>query len=224
MSYIGIDFSINYPAVCISDLNFDNFKWISVINTDVPKKFRKFLEDTMTDYSNLKFIFLEGKQKKSEQYHVTQRDKLSNQTELSTELIKQIRLQINNSSVIMGIEGLSFGSPGNSLIDLAHATGIFKAYFYRDIANSNREKIFVFAPSELKNAIGAKGNANKLEVFDKFLSDPIIPSLRTSDLSRFITEFKTEIFNGKVIKSPIMDMIDATLSIIKIRKILLAQE
>lgn len=216
MYYIGVDFSINYPGICIADQNFKNFKWIACINTDIPKKYRKFLEDAELQYPSLKFVFIEGKQRKNDLYHVTERNKLSNQTDLIAALIQTIKIEINNSSVIVAIEGMSFGSPGNSIIDLAHATGIFKAYFYRDILNSDRERFFVFSPSELKNSIGAKGNCGKIEIFEAFLRDPILESLRDSDLFRFVKANRTEIFNGKVIKSPIMDMIDATLPIIKL--------
>ena len=217
MKFIGIDFSINYPGVCIANQTFTEFEWIACINTDIPKKYRALLEDAMIQYPKLKFLFVDGKQKKTDTYHVTERNKLRNQIEVVETLVEALVAKLNGEQAAIAIEGLSFGSPGNSLIDLAHATGILKTHIYHSNFMQDSSLFFVFSPSELKNALGAKGNANKIEIFNTFLRDPKIPELRDSALFKFVTANKDELFNGKVVKSPFMDMIDSTLGVIKLK-------
>lgn len=172
----------------------------------------------MVQYPKLTFIFVDGKQKKSEAYHLTERNKLNNQIQVVKTFVQKIKTTVGLPAVV-AIEGLSFGSPGNSLIDLAHATGILKLHLLNS-GSTTLEQNFIFSPSELKNAGGSKGNANKIDVFNAFLENPKIEKLRESDLFKFIVANKIEIFNGKVVKSPIMDMIDATLGVIKLQSFL----
>lgn len=223
MKIVGIDFSINYPASCITDNTYSSFKWVACINTPISGKYRRYLEDLGSEYPTMKFLFVDGKEKKSDVYHITERNKLDNQILLSRTLVSEVARTINNSPALVVLEGLSFGSPGNSLIDLAHATGIVKSVLFKDLVMEDEKLVYVFSPSELKNAIGCKGNANKIDVFNKFLTDPILASARESDLFRFISQNRDEVFNGKVVKSPFMDMIDSYLAVLKIRNLLSSQ-
>ena len=81
--------------------------------------------------------------------------------------------------------------------------------------NNQHERLFVFSPSELKNAIGAKGNAGKLDIFEKFKVDPILESVKDSDLFKAVNSQKW-IIKGDKITSPIIDMIDSYLGVVKI--------
>lgn len=224
LKLIGIDFSLNYPAACIANSNFTEFNWVACINDDkIAKKYANLLEDAMVRFPNLKFTFIEGKQRKNETYHVTERNKLRNQFDVVNTFVGLIKDKVGINSAIYAIEGLSFGAAGNTLLDITHATGILKhtlAVADIDWVPNPTAGSFVFAPSELKKAIGAKGNANKIAIFEAFLNDPKIDALKTSDLYKFIVAHKDDIFNGKEIKSPIMDMIDATLSIIHLKNML----
>ena len=217
MFYIGIDFSVNYPAVCICE-DFKKFRWIACVNTSQTKKFKK----TLDDFNNpeLEFIFIESKQKKTEHYYLTERNKLNNQIEVVSSLVAKIESYVKQSPVIIGIEGYSYGSAGNSLIDIVQSTGILKSYIFNRLAKTSVDNMFIFSPSELKNAIGAKGNCGKIDVFTHFIEDPIIPEVRLSPLYQFIQQHKDEIFNGKEVKSPIMDMVDSYLPILKFKQIM----
>ena len=44
MNIIGIDFSILYPGICISE-DFNKFKWIGIANGKISKKDIKRMED-----------------------------------------------------------------------------------------------------------------------------------------------------------------------------------
>ena len=213
MNIIGIDFSILYPGICIST-DFNSFKWIGFTNTKITKKDSRFIEDVNSIYSNLKLIELGERPKKASQYHVNERLKLTNFIKLTNHIVHEIEQQTGTTDNIIAIEGISFGSSGNSLVDISQATGILKSKLSK--LTDSVDKIFVFSPSELKNAIGCKGNASKIDVYNKFKEDPIIPNVKKSDLYKLIQNSEDIIFNGKNIKSPYMDMIDSYLPIVKI--------
>lgn len=217
MYYLGIDFSVNFGAACLSK-DFKTFTWFANVNGNTTKKFDKLLEGV--NGKGLEFMYVDSKIPKTDQYHVTERNKLNNQIEVVYNLITKAKERIKDEAVIVGIEGYSYGSAGNSLVDIAQATGILKASIYSQLTKSNVQTIFVFSPSELKNAIGQKGNCGKIEVFNGFINDPIIDELKGSALHNFIVQNKDEIFNGKDVKSPIMDMVDATLPVIKFKSLM----
>lgn len=216
MYYLGIDFSINFGAACLSR-DFKTFRWFANVNGSITKKFQKVLEGADKE---LEFMYVDSKIPKTDTYHITERNKLNNQIEVVKNLITKAKQHINDEPVIVGIEGYSYGSAGNSLVDLAQSTGILKASIYKELTNNSVQTIFVFSPSELKNAIGQKGNCGKIEVFNGFRTDPIIEELKGSALHRFVCLNTDEVFNGKEVKSPIMDMIDSTLPVIKFKSLL----
>ena len=59
---------------------------------------------------------------------------------------------------------------------------ILKHQIITQLLNNEHDRFFIFSPSELKNAINCKGNANKHDILAKFKSDPIIESVKKSDL------------------------------------------
>lgn len=213
MNIIGIDFSILYPGICIST-DFNSFKWIGFTNNKITKKDSRFIEDVNSKYPNLNVIELGERPKKDKQYHINERLKLTNFIRLTNHIVTEIKKQTKSTDNIIAIEGISFGSSGNSLVDISQATGILKSKLTK--LTDSVDKIFVFSPSELKNAIGCKGNASKIDIYTKFKDDPIIPNVKKSDLYKLIHENEDVIFNGKNIKSPYMDMIDSYLPIVKI--------
>lgn len=219
MTIISIDFSILYPGVCICR-DFKDYKWIAVVNTNNRKKDKKNLEDLVLEYPSIRIEYTESRRVKSNSYHITERNKLFNYLESTSLLIKLLEEEIDlNDDILVVIEGISFGSKGNALVDISQATGIIKNKLVDSILKGDTDRFFVFSPGELKNAIGCKGNAKKTEVFEKFLSDPILESVKTSDLYKAI-EKEDWIREGDNIVSPIVDMIDSFLGITKIYKIL----
>jgi Holliday junction resolvasome RuvABC endonuclease subunit len=217
MNIIGIDFSILYPGICISK-DFKEFKWIGIANNKITKKDTRLMEDLVLTYPNLKLHSLGERTKKVDQYHINERNKLENYIKLTDFIIKQIKEHTKTKDNIIAIEGISFGSSGNSLVDISQATGIIKSKLLT--LTDSIQKIFVFSPSELKNAIGCKGNASKIDVYNKFKEDPVIEKAKQSDLYKLLNRDEGVIFNGKNVKSPYMDMIDSYLPIVKIHNIL----
>lgn len=218
MTIVSIDFSILYPGVCICR-DFKDFKWIAVVNSSIRKKDRDNFIYLTENYPNLKILFTETKRSKDQQYHITERIKLTNYLEVTDLVINAIKEEVKEENVIVVLEGISFGSSGNSLVDISQATGILKNKIMNSLIESKIDNFFIFSPSELKNAIGCKGNATKLEIFEKFKTDPVIESVKKSDLHKAIIAEDWIIEKEKVI-SPIVDMVDAYLGITKIYSIL----
>ena len=214
MTIVSIDFSILYPGICISK-DFKEFKWISIVNTRITKKERENLDCLVELYPNLSIFYTSSKRKTEAEYHLTERTKLINYQELIDLIIKEILKKTEDDNIICVIEGISYGSKGNSLVDISQSTGILKIKLIEEVLNNQHERLFVFSPSELKNAIGAKGNAGKLDIFEKFKVDPILESVKDSDLFKAVNSQKW-IIKGDKITSPIIDMIDSYLGIVKI--------
>lgn len=215
MTIISIDFSILYPGVCICR-DFKDFKWIAVVNTKVRKKDEDHFDWINANYPNIKILRTQSKRKKDEQYHVTERIKLDNYLELINVLIGAIKEEVKDDpEIIVCLEGISFGSSGNSLVDISQSTGILKHQLVTQILNNSTDRFFIFSPSELKNAINCKGNANKQDILAKFKSDPIIESVKKSDLFTLLHK-EDWVIEGDKILSPIIDMTDAYLGVVKI--------
>jgi Holliday junction resolvasome RuvABC endonuclease subunit len=219
VTIVSIDFSILYPGVCICR-DFKDFKWLAVVNANVTKKESDLLDWTNQNYPNLKILRTSTKRKKSESYHITERIKLINYLDAIGVLISAIKEEIkNDTELIFCLEGISFGSSGNSLVDLSQSTGILKYQIITQLLNNQHDRLFIFSPSELKNAIKCKGNANKHDILAKFKTEPIIEPVKNSDLFKLLHK-EDWVIKGDKILSPFIDMIDSYLGILKIYELL----
>ena len=221
MFVIGIDFSIQFPAVCISR-DFKSFRWISCVNSNLTKAHKKLLEDVQLEYPSLEFINLPPKNLKHDTYSATERAKLANYSLLVDVLVDRVaELVIPHSTgvpVVVSIEGVAYGAQGNALIDICQATGMLRKSILDKILAGKQESVFIFSPGELKNAIGAKGNAGKFDVYQQFKQSPMIAA--GSSLHQVINKYEDQILKDQTVKSPFMDMIDAYLAVLKIHNTL----
>ena len=110
-------------------------------------------------------------------------------------LVEQIKKRLDNSekSAIM-LEGYSMGAKGR-LFDIGEATGIFKLYL-----NNEGYQPVIVAPTSVKKLAVGKGNANKWQMFDKFME--INKGLENSS---WIELLKTD----KQLLAPLPDIVDA---------------
>ena len=215
MTVISIDFSILYPGVCICR-DFKDFKWLAVANTNVRKIDQDHFYYINEKYLNLKILSTSTRRKKDPQYHITERIKLENYLEAVDLLIAEIKKEVSqDENPIVCLEGISFGSSGNSLVDISQATGILKRDIVKEVLKGDLSKFFIFSPSELKNALGCKGNANKHDIFAKFKSEPIIEEAKKSDLFKLVHTENWIVEKDKIL-SPIIDMVDSYLGVAKI--------
>jgi Holliday junction resolvasome RuvABC endonuclease subunit len=218
MTIVSIDFSILYPGICICK-DFKEFKWFSVVNTKLRKVDKENLEHLVIKYPNIQLDQTSTVRKTHPEYHITERTKLVNYQDLINRIITNILKEVGDDQVIVAIEGISFGSKGNSLVDISQSTGILKSALLTQVLHGDADRLFVFSPSELKNAIECKGNANKMDIFNKFIEDPIIESVKDSDLYKAVSQEKW-IVQGEKIVSPIIDMVDSFLGVVKIYQLL----
>jgi len=220
MTIVSIDFSIIYPGVCICK-DFKEYRWLAVVNSNTTKKHRSNLDDLVLKYPSINIVYTESKRRKDEQYHITERIKLHNYLEATELLISELEKVVDKTDdLLIAIEGISFGSKGNALVDIAQATGIIKSKLIDTFLEGDVSRFFVFSPGELKNAIGCKGNAPKVDIFNAFKEDPLIESVKDSDLHKAVLKEDWIVTNRGDIVSPIMDMIDAYLGVTKIHRIL----
>lgn len=216
MLTIGIDFSIQYPAACICK-DFKEISWIACVNTNTTKIYGKFLEDIESEYSNVRFVRLPARVKGQDTYSAIERSKLSNYSILVDAFVDAISETIGKEDrIIVSIEGIAYGAKGNALVDICQSTGMMRKAILDKVLNGSSEKLFIFSPGELKNAIGAKGNAGKFEVYQQFKRNPLIAL--NSDLYNIVNSHEEIIVKGQDIKSPFMDMIDAYLAVLKIHE------
>ena len=216
MIIIGIDFSIQYPAACISR-DFKSFNWVACVNTNTTKIHKRFLDDTALEFKNLKFVHLPTREKGQDTYSAIERSKLSNYSTLVDTFVTEILAHVKNDDlVIVSIEGIAYGAQGNALLDIAQSTGMMRKALLDRLLNGHSEKLFIFSPGELKNAIGAKGNAGKYDVYQTFKENPSLAV--NSDLHNAINKYEDQILKKQEVKSPFMDIIDAYLAVLKIQK------
>jgi hypothetical protein len=211
VTIIGFDFSINFPAACISH-DFKTFKWVAVTNTKLSKSYLHFLEGINLEFPDIHIINLGEKNNKGASYSDTERKKLQNQILLVNTLIDTVLTKVIQKPIIVGIEGFAYGAKGNSLVDIVQTTGILKKTIADRLLDRNLSGLFIFSPSELKNAIGAKGNANKFDIFNQFIED----AARDSALAKCLNKYRTELVTSSEIKSPFPDLVDSYLSVLKI--------
>jgi hypothetical protein len=203
---IGIDFSLNSPGFCI--LGENKCKWISLHRTTniIDKMLKKDGSPfkVLNDNDNVSINIIPKKEFTGE-YHEKERQKILNAIYFSETALELIDPYLDENSIV-GMEGLSFGSSGNSLIDISMTTALVRAGIVKKI---NPNNFYVISPTTLKK-FAVKGNAKKDELYNKLIEDRIFDD-RLKPLLSVLEEYKDLWVkqNGKV-ENPCSDIIDAT--------------
>lgn len=222
MFYIGVDVSINSTGVCIFDDKLKKWKFVSFpanisekqIQSGKSLAFQDFLHD-----DEFKVVSLErkisklSKQEKKKQYSMVEILKLHDAIRNARIVAETIAKGINDSKdVKIGIEGFSYGSKGNSLIDI-----VGYSYLIRYYLNLITQDLIIVSPSEVKKFAGRTlskktGGANKLQMLDLFAENSSGDSeIKKSSIWKSISKNRNLIVNekGTEIKKPFDDLIDA---------------
>ena len=142
---VGIDYSLNSPAICIADDNFDFNKCSFHFLTSKKKHIGKFGKNIfgyeIKDYN-------------------TPIERFSN---ISTWALDIIHKHKSNTAKVF-IEGYSFGSKGQAVFQIAENCGILK---YR-LQMSPSMLYDTIVPSVVKKYASGKGNADKQLMYDSF--------------------------------------------------------
>ena len=142
---VGIDYSLNSPAICIADDNFDFNKCSFHFLTSKKKHIGKFGKNIfgyeIKDYN-------------------TPIERFSN---ISTWALDIIHKHKANTAKVF-IEGYSFGSKGQAVFQIAENCGILK--YKLQMSPSMLYETIV--PSVVKKYASGKGNADKQLMYDSF--------------------------------------------------------
>ena len=142
---VGIDYSLNSPAICIADDNFDFNKCSFHFLTSKKKHIGKFGKNIfgyeIKDYN-------------------TPIERFSN---ISTWALDIIHKHKSNTAKVF-VEGYSFGSKGQAVFQIAENCGILK---YR-LQMSPSILYDTIVPSVVKKHASGKGNADKQLMYDSF--------------------------------------------------------
>lgn len=210
--FIGLDYSIISPGICI--IKDNKYKWISIYSTDEADHHKilnkenssfKILNESKSITINLRNKIL----KQGETYSHTERNKLNSSIEEVDFIISEIKKHLIDftGEVYCAIEGISFGASGNTLIDIAMSTGLFRASIVQNILNGAFDKFFVFSPGTIKK-FALKGNAKKDELYHALISKE---ELKDLELVKILTMYKDSWITGSgTVKKPIDDIVDAT--------------
>jgi hypothetical protein len=207
MNIVGIDFSINSPAFCC--YRDGKYTWGSLTRSDrSPESLRKNAKkpfsilDTESDF---KLIFLDKKEL-PEDYTGRERIKIVYFLEIVDSLWSSIEEIMGDSEFHVAMEGLSFSSNGNALIDISMATALLRK---KIIDRVGADRFHVFSPTSIKK-FALKGNAKKDELYNSlciYKED----ETNLANFANILEANKTEwITPAKVVNKPIDDIVDAT--------------
>ncbi len=207
MNLVGIDFSLNSPAFCCFKNN--RYIWGSVSRSD--RTFESLLKNKKKPYyildSNDSFIIkILEKQEFTTEYSAREREKMGYFLEIVEVLWNSILEIMDDEPFHVAMEGLSFSSNGNSLVDISMATALLRE---RIIDRIGSENFYVFSPTTLKK-FAVKGNAKKDELYHALynLSED---ETNLNVFCKILEENKNEWITGaKAINKPIDDVVDST--------------
>ena len=210
MVLVGIDFSISSPAFCV--YRDGKYTWGSVTRSDRTRE--SLIKNSKKPYSTLDghdgFILdyiMKGDLPSD--YSERERAKIGYFLDIVLTLWNRIENIIEESGdkdVKVAIEGLSFSSNGNALIDISMATALLRERICRYVGSEN---FYVFSPTSIKK-FALKGNSKKDELYEH-LSNRENDGTNLDIFCRILKDNKSEWITGaKQVNKPIDDLVDAT--------------
>jgi len=200
---MGIDFSLNSAAFCSlssSDIYLGSLYRSSDTQEKLMNRKDRSIKE-LVNFKNLDLTILEKIQPSGE-YHEVERNKIENFIERADIFFNMMRPYLDKTSYIF-MEGISFGSTGNSLIDISMATALLRERIMSIIPSAN---FYVFSPSSIKK-FALKGNAKKNELYETIL---LKDDIRIKSFQKLLSENKEFWIKGsKDVVSPCNDLIDA---------------
>jgi len=173
MTLIGIDFSLNSPALCA--LGEDTYQFISFFNyggrsldRPTPKAFKAHEE--LIELGAMTGIRYD-RQVKAGDFLLEERLKLTDAKKISCMISTEV---MQYPDPLIAIEGFSYGSKGNSFLDMIAYNTVLR---HALAEGCGVDRFHVFPPSAVKKTAG-KGNANKFYMFESFrdnrIGDPLL--------------------------------------------------
>lgn len=205
MIHIGIDFSLNSPAVCIQDHD-GSYQFISFFNygnrlwetEKTPKAFvlhKELSPDTITAIPYFRNVV-------NKDFLHREREKLVDGKSIAELIVNLLINEYGTVDVKIALEGFSYGSTGNSFIDIVQYNTFLRSALLNTYGADN---IYIFQPSHVKKVAG-KGNANKHYMVKAFQNNVLADNnLKKTKLWNWIAD---KDFSTKIPK-PIDDIVDS---------------
>lgn len=207
MLRIGIDFSLNSPAICVKNhegkyvfitfFNFGDRIW------DDTKKMPKAFEvhkELIDDNAILGFPYFRNIA--ADSFLIREREKLEDCKSIANLITNSLITFFGTSDTHVSLEGFSYGSTGNSFIDIVQYNSFLRAALLETYGS---DKISIFQPSHVKKLAG-KGNANKHYMIKAFQDDVLNDkALRNTKLWKYV---QGKDYSQKIPK-PLDDLVDA---------------
>ncbi len=217
MILVGIDFSISSPAFCV--YRDGKYTWGSLTRSDRTRE--SLIKNTKKPYSTLdgheSFILdYIVKSDLPSDYSERERAKIDYFLDVVLTLwnrVKEILEPHEGEQVKVAIEGLSFSSNGNALIDISMATALLRERICKHVGTEN---FYVFSPTSIKK-FALKGNSKKDELYEH-LSNRENDGTNLDEFCRILRDNKSEWITGsKQVNKPIDDLVDATWILLYLR-------
>lgn len=207
MTYIGIDFSLTSPAFCV--LKGEKYSWGSLTRTDrTPESLRKSKDkpySVLEGDEHIDLFFL-TKKPMPDEYSAKERVKINYFQEVVDSLWSRI-IPFLTGDVRIAIEGLSFASNGNALIDISMATALIRKKIVDTVGSEN---FYVFPPTAIKKFAG-KGNLKKDEMFHALVKKSQDVGGNFSHFTDIISDNSSSwITKSNQVNKPIDDLVDAS--------------
>jgi Holliday junction resolvasome RuvABC endonuclease subunit len=208
MTYIGIDFSLTSPAFCV--LKDGRYSWGSLTRTDrTAESLRKSKDKpyaVLDGDPDIDLFFLTRKEM-PEEYSARERVKIDYFQDIVDVFWYHIEPFIEGEDVKIAIEGLSFSSNGNALIDISMATALIRKKIVDRIGSKN---FYVFPPTAIKKFAG-KGNFKKDEMYHALVQKAPTTEGNFSDFTDVISKHSSSwITKSKHVNKPVDDLVDAS--------------
>ena len=162
MALVGIDFSLNSTAACI--LDSETYHFVSFFNyrkewrSPVLKAFK--LHEELMDTGTIQGMPY-NREVTSKRFLDRERQKMTDADQITETIDSHLK---NYEVSAFAIEGFSYGSKGNSFIDMIQYNSRLRQ---RLIDSYCIGSFYIFQPKEVKKLAG-NGNANKIYMFDAF--------------------------------------------------------
>ena len=167
--YIGIDFSVVSPSICIRYPNGE-YKFISFFDdygknykTTKLKKFHYHKE-----LSNIIDLIPYTRHIVKDNYRDEQTSKMKSAKYISNLISSKIKEIVGDNKVYISIEGFSYGSISSSTLDLALYNSFLRIKLLEIFGD---ECLVIISPKEGKKKLSGKGNANKDVMINAFIND-----------------------------------------------------
>jgi hypothetical protein len=192
---IGIDFSINSTAVTIlyDEGGSRMFSFVPNYRPELSAfKIHKALSEHIT-------VISYDKASNTKDPIVDQAIKLKNADNLSTQIVNAISPYVTDENVEIRIEGFSFGSKGNSFIDLVTYNTFLKVKLIQKWGHC----ISVVPPKSLKKIYTGNGNASKCDMIRQYLKN------NETSFAKALIDLGLDKEGEFVLPKPVDDIIDS---------------